>query len=304
MIQRIFINFMEILNGMLDLNNFIVRLQQIEGEPAAKFEDVVEVLNELIGQPYIAPSITMSAGILVLRARPVDSFDEVLHESQISYLPPQNCTKFGRANMPGNPLFYGVLVNRNERTVIQNIPASRILTLYEGCQFFREPMKDGEYRAVVGCWETLEPLRGLTIINPEQMENRAGINKEVADALPAFLSSLNTELREKGTEFYSDEEIVNFLRYMHHKFTDDVNDNKEYWIPAKFASDVLKFPELDGIFYESSQGRVDDKLNECISVALKPESVDTKLHFLGVYDVLIRKDQGGILIPLPKFREL
>lgn len=47
-------------------------------------------------------------------------------------------------------------------------------------------------------------------------------------------------------------------------------------------------PIIDGIFYESSQGRVDDRLKDCISVALKPQSVDTKLHFLGVYDVLIK----------------
>lgn len=295
---------MENLNDMLDLNNFIGRLQQIEGDPAAKFEDVVEVFNELIGQPYIAPSITMPAGTLVLRARSVDSFDEVLHESQISYLPPQNCTKFGRANKPAHPLFYGVFVNYNKDKAIPDIYGSLVLTLYEACSFFRKPMQLDEYRVVVGCWQTLEPLTGLTIINPEPRENRAGLNKRVADALPAFLSSLDTKYRKKGIEIYSNEEVINFQNYMHHKFTDDVNDDKEYWIPAKFTFDILESPKLDGIFYESSQGRVDEKLKECISIALKPESVDTKLHFMGVYDVLIRHDRGEVSIPRPKFREL
>lgn len=91
---------------------------------------------------------------------------------------------------------------------------------------------------------------------------------------------------------------------MHHKFTDNVNADREYWIPAKFTFDVLVQPIIDGIFYESSQGRVDDRLKDCISVALKPQSVDTKLHFLGGYDVLIKNDGEKVTISAPIFRNL
>ena len=112
------------------------------------------------------------------------------------------------------------------------------------------------------------------------------------------------ELRRAGADFYSDDEIINFQRYMHHKFTDNVNADREYWIPAKFTFDVLVQPIIDGIFYESSQGRVDDRLKDCISVALKPQSVDTKLHFLGVYDVLIKNDGEKVTISAPIFRNL
>ena len=180
---------MENLNDMFDLNNLIGRLRRIENDPAAQFEDIEDAFNDMIGQPIVAPIITMPAGILVLRARQVKSFNEVQSEEQISYLPQQLCEKFGRANMPD-------------------------------------------------------------------------------------------------------------------KFTDNVNADREYWIPAKFTFDVLVQPIIDGIFYESSQGRVDDRLKDCISVALKPQSVDTKLHFLGVYDVLIKNDGEKVTISAPIFRNL
>lgn len=48
-----------------------------------------------------------------------------------------------------------------------------------------------------------------------------------------FLAEIE-ELRRAGADFYSDDEIINFQRYMHHKFTDNVNADREYWIPAKF----------------------------------------------------------------------
>ena len=82
---------------MFDLNNLIGRLRRIENDPAAQFEDIEDAFNDMIGQPIVAPIITMPAGILVLRARQVKSFNEVQSEEQISYLPQQLCEKFGRA---------------------------------------------------------------------------------------------------------------------------------------------------------------------------------------------------------------
>lgn len=76
---------MENLNDMFDLNNLIGRLRRIENDPAAQFEDIEDAFNDMIGQPIVAPIITMPAGILVLRARQVKSFNEVQSEEQISY---------------------------------------------------------------------------------------------------------------------------------------------------------------------------------------------------------------------------
>ena len=118
---------MENLNDMFDLNNLIGRLRRIENDPAAQFEDIEDAFNELRGLPYVAPIITMPAGILVLRTRPVNSFEDVLNEGQISYLPQQLCEKFGRANMPDNPLFYGVLVNRDNEEEFPRLTNSIIL---------------------------------------------------------------------------------------------------------------------------------------------------------------------------------
>lgn len=64
---------MENLNDMFDLNNLIGRLRRIENDPAAQFEDIEDAFNDMIGQPIVAPIITMPAGILVLRARQVKS---------------------------------------------------------------------------------------------------------------------------------------------------------------------------------------------------------------------------------------
>ena len=59
---------MENLNDMFDLNNLIGRLRRIENDPAAQFEDIEDAFNDMIGQPIVAPIITMPAGILVLRS--------------------------------------------------------------------------------------------------------------------------------------------------------------------------------------------------------------------------------------------
>ena len=206
---------MENLNDMFDLNNLIGRLRRIENDPAAQFEDIEDAFNDMIGQPIVAPIITMPAGILVLRARQVKSFNEVQSEEQISYLPQQLCERFGRANMPDNPLFYCVLVNRDNEEEIPRLTNSIILSLFEACPFFRGPMIDEEYRAVVGCWESYKPLDGLTIINPDLRENRSGINRQVANGLSNFLAEIE-ELRRAGADSYSDDEIINFQRYMHH----------------------------------------------------------------------------------------
>lgn len=93
---------MENLNDMFDLNNLIGRLRRIENDPAAQFEDIEDAFNDMIGQPIVAPIITMPAGILVLRARQVKSFNEVQSEEQISYLP-RNFVKNSDGDMPDNP---------------------------------------------------------------------------------------------------------------------------------------------------------------------------------------------------------
>lgn len=44
---------------MFDLNNLIGRLRRIENDPAAQFEDIEDAFNDMIGQPIVAPIITM-----------------------------------------------------------------------------------------------------------------------------------------------------------------------------------------------------------------------------------------------------
>lgn len=128
---------MENLNDMFDLNNLIGRLRRIENDPAAQFEDIEDAFNDMIGQPIVR-NYNQPAGILVLRARQVKSFNEVQSEEQISYLPQQLCEKFGRANMPDNPLFYGVLVNRDNEEEIPRLTNSIILSLFEAVPFFED----------------------------------------------------------------------------------------------------------------------------------------------------------------------
>lgn len=274
---------------MQNLNSIIEQLNRVELNPGSTFCDVCEILGTLRGEPLIAPILAIPESYIIFRGRSVKSFDEVQKVEDISYPPINKCEDFGRANMPRKPMFYGVVT---ENKMDMQIDSQIKLCINESCAFLNSPEPNVEYRVVIGIWQNSKPLYGIPVINPDNNGNRSGINKKIAQEFSSYMDHIDEN--GGGTDIYSVEEIINFQRFLHHKFTSPVRNSRGYWVSAKLTDDLIleKDKNIDGIFYESSKGRTDPKLSECLSLAIKPSVVDEKLVFCAFCDVVFVFNQG------------
>lgn len=268
---------------MLNLDTIVAQLTQVELNGKPTFENVCNILDKLYGEPIIAPILDIPRSHIIFRARPVKSFDEVQTIEHISYPPKDKCHNFGRANMPEQPMFYGV-VGENKRDM--TIDAQLKLCISEACSSLAQPEHNVEYKVVVGIWQNSKELSGIPIINPDYNGNRSGINKTISKEFSIFIDNVDNG-GEAEPKSYSVSEIINFQRFLHRKFTFPVQNSKEYWIPAKLTADLLQNKDIDGIFYESSKGLIDPNLNECLNIAIKPIVADEKLVFCALCDTTV-----------------
>lgn len=164
-----------------------------------------------------------------------------------------NITNFGRANEPGQGLFY---CNDNK---------NHITGITEAVSIFRGNENSEEEVLTIGVWDLLEPLKLVMILPTEENVGKM----EEFDEMKKFYSEF-----DKSEEF---EEVKKFNEFLANEFTLDLQKNESnYKITCAFSNYIKEqFPEVDGIIYASVKSEY-----KGTNIVIWPEVVEKKLRFL------------------------
>ena len=220
-------------------------------------------------------------GCSLIRQRINPKGESFNHITQLSY-PPSALTSLGRANLPGNPMFYACAFPSK---ITNNAPIPRVIALEETSSFMKDKSKIGIERATVSRWEVKSEVEliALPFIGnyerpcPDLIKMRDEWNMEINKGL---VSSDALEL----------------VKYMAEEIAKDVSDNNQYWKIAHFVYYLLhinhKTLNADGIIYPSVPAQ-----GAGFNVAIKPESFDSKIHFSNAGECyLLKKDEASVII--------
>lgn len=174
--------------------------------------------------------------------------------NEISYIRDISKIKeFGRANEPGQSMFYC-----SDNLDIAFIETSRIT---------RENIaKDFEYMTK-GVWEVYKDLIAVNIISHDEIRGE----NTIIDSMSKKFEDL---IKKEGTP--SGKVVLKILRFFSKEFTRNANGNpNNYKISCAFSNYIFNnFPKIDGILYPSSLYNKDG-----VNIVFKPTSVDEKLKF-------------------------
>lgn len=243
------------------LKDTIDELNQLKLDSCSA-ESIQAVLSKLGAIP--APIRDIHKGSLIYRASNLGIGEEINNVKRLSYCPAEKNKTFQRASTPKQTMFYGVVGNILENSHPINC---EMLAMQESCSLFRDsPVVDGIYRVVVSKWRVLDTISLLTLMNPDTTNKSRRLNEMVQDLL-AYI--------KKNTDKFSEEDAIAFQKFMCNQFTQSVNSDSQYKISALFTLEVIK--RIDGVIWQSSVA-VDEKLNDTLCVAIKPETADTYME--------------------------
>jgi hypothetical protein len=242
------------------IKNIIDKLNSLDLNKCMANKDIQKLIRRIGKIP--APIRVFNVGTTVYRASNLKE-EEKITVGRLSYCPKKQNTKYQRASTPKQTMFYGVIGNYNN---IDNQLNCEILAMQETCSFFRDSqVKDGGYRVAVSQWNVRRRISLLALMKPNATNKSVRLN-EMVNGLYAFIDANNIDK----------EDAIYFHEYMCGQFTKRVNNNNQYKISALFTKEVIR-RKHGGVLWESSVA-VDEKLNDTLCVAIKPEVVDSLME--------------------------
>ena len=222
--------------------------------------------------PIIRFYIEKDSFVIRQRINPIGK--ELTHVSQLSYPPSDCCYEYGRANLPGHPMFYCC----SFATDI-DAPEPRYTSLLETSKFVWDKSSKGVERSTCTRWDVVEKLNLLalpfssnyerTFFDIVQIQNEWNVEKQKVDI---------------------NQDALNLIIYMSDEIAKDVDNPLDYFKIANFIYYVLhintKTKDSDGIIYPSVAAG-----GEGFNIVLKPEAVDKKLRFYGASLCYLIKDK-------------
>jgi hypothetical protein len=195
----------------------------------------------LFGQLKIIPvtSAILKAGHHIEIAR-INKDNEIYYsEKEISYRTDfENIKKFGRANLPGQSLFYGAIKS-------EDIPHPRIINLLETSEILRsgDLVSETHLTMTVGKWRIIRDF--------EVMEKV--FNKNAISALPGVEKSYKHHVCEATLNHPERvEDVKGILEFFSDEFAKkDVTSDEHYKISVAYTNYVLNNLNLGGITYPS-----------------------------------------------------
>ncbi|MFT4170415.1 MAG: hypothetical protein QM653_14955 [Dysgonomonas sp.] len=256
------------------------KLQQIINElksldlKTCSTEDITSVLLRIGKIP--APIRDIHKDHVIYRASSLQGKETIKNSSRLSYCPASKNKSFQRASTPMQTMFYGVLGDVDDKLFDLN---GEMLALQEACSFFKyAPAEDGVYRVAVSKWRVVNTISLLTLMQPETTNKSKRLNDMVSGLL---------DFIKENKDSFEEEDAIAFHKFMCNEFTKPVENENEYRISALFTNEIIK--NTDGTVWQSSVA-IDEKLNDTLCVAVKPETVNKSMVCLGyaIYTIIIK----------------
>lgn len=259
----------------MDKRTIINRLEALDLSQYPYCE-IKELIQELGHVGFII--LTLHPGQTITRARCEGGLKTV---SDLSYKPQKDNKQYKRASTPMQTMFYGCLVPEE-----QNIIYTRLITACESSSLIRGGIDtSGEQTITFGKWEVIENINLLVVIHKDYFCNpNNSLLEQLKSAYDAYLT--------KYTNLADDVNLS--AKYFAKEFSKSNEDGADYnyLISAIFTEIVTTNYNLDGVMYPSVQVSGQFGFN----VAITPNTVDTKMKLISVYETQIKKDKEDVHI--------
>jgi hypothetical protein len=237
---------------LIILKETLSKIQKVSYDHILQYFDYLD-LSHLLG-------LRIPEEFSIYRAR-VAGAEEFNTAQQISYN--RNPLKFGRANRPGFPLFYGAIgTQQNEEPLVTNFAELLEISPYLSTE--------GKIDLVVGRWDIKEELYAiLMIFNPEYLSKISHFHKLYKEYFNKVIN--------KSPQNYRSYKVLEFVASEYAK--PSYNDDNNYKISAAFFEKVLErsIYEIDSIIYPSVKCE-----GKYFNIALTPKAVDNYLNLTKV----------------------
>lgn len=243
------------------------------------YNKLITKLKQLQFIPF--PTAKLNLGYHIERGR-INEPDQIFtSEKELSYRTDyENITKYGRANIPHDSLFYGAI-----KSDIIKYP--RLINLLETSQIFRnldkQKVDSADFVMTVGKWRIKEEMEIVEVIFDENsIANSADIKK----SYEYHLQKLKTDLPEFVDQFSY------ILKFFSNQFAKkDINNHFDYMISAAYTDLAINFRSFPGLKYPSVKSDYQGH-----NVVLTPRAVDNFLELEIAAMYRITKEKNHTLI--------
>ncbi|MBS7232746.1 RES domain-containing protein [Flavobacterium psychroterrae] len=251
----------EILNKK-ELDSLLESLSKAKDEKS--IESYIYIKNILDSIEFPLPITIYLKGTKFVRSR-AHKEDEDFFETvdQLSYRKDiRNIKKFGRANEPGQSIFY--------------CANNAIVSFAETNSVVREDeKKDFEY-ITSGVWISTEDI---IVVNLLTNENTKGQHVDFDQSIESFEDLIDSQNDENGFA------VRDLLQFLSKEFSTSFrNNSNHYKITSAFTNYVLLIDKVDGILYPSTIYPT-----EGFNFALRTDVVDKKMKFYAAQRIKMQK---------------
>lgn len=245
-----------------EVEKFLKKLKNAKEDSSEQsYDDIKNILNSI---EFNIPLAIFPQGSNFLRCRIHNENESFFYKvKDLSYRTDlENITNFGRANEPGQSIFY---CSNNDW--ISYVEISKIA---------RE-MEDKPFEYISGgLWVAKEDIYAVTLMSND---NISGKNKELEE----ISKNLQKHIADQNDE--ASKAYLKLIQFLSKEFSTEAKKNsKHYKITAAFTNYIFEnLKNADCIVYPSTLD-----VERGLNFAFKPESVDKKLHF---YSAMRRKMQ-------------
>lgn len=196
----------------------------------------------------------------IYRSRINCNNDSYTSLNKISYQP-KSSKYFGRANCPGNIMFYGSYTPSLAGN--EQIKEAYLINAYEISSFLRDDNSIGNMKITIGKWKVIEDINIAAIIFHPKFKNKTLFVEDLNNRFNAFLKS--------NPHFARNTKIWN--KFISKEFAKEVEEklDRNYIISASFSQHLIG-KGFEGIVYPTV--KLDGK---GLNIALTKETVDKKL---------------------------
>lgn len=245
-----------------ELDRFLNSLSIAKDEES--IESYIYIKNVLDSIEFPVPFTIYEKGTKLVRSR-VHKESEDFFETvdQLSYRQDiQNIKSFGRANEPGQSIFY---CSNNE-----------IISFAESSSIVREDdEKDFEY-TTSGIWILTEDICVVNLLTNENIKGQHSEFDKSTESFEGIIDSQNDE-----SAFL----VRSLLQFFSKEFSTSIKENSNHYkITSAFANYVFSLDKVDGILYPSTK-----YTKEGFNFALRTDVVDEKMKFYAAQKIKMQR---------------
>ena len=247
-------------------------------------EELYEIFR--IIEDYSLPVIRfyLYAGSGLIRQRVNEKGTTFNTISELNYPPAYCITKYERANLPFQPMFYACSFPGDYDD--EKNPPPRVISLQETSSFFKDTKSSGIERCTVSRWEVVQDIELIAMPFLADYKMPCAVIQQIKEAWNQGLrdNNVNADGRE-------------LIEYMANEIGKDFKTNVEYFKIANFVNYVLNVNEktknADGVIYPSVPAG-----GAGFNVAVRPPAVDEKIKFVGasLCHLLKREDKSYLCV--------